>query len=351
MKPSVWEFLHQKLRRGIPTQLLVVVECQGYSPGKVGFKMAVAADGESCGSIGGGVMEHRMVEKTRERLASSIQQPLIVSQIHEGEEGVDASGMICGGRQTLLFYPCQEKDLDTIVSIQESISQNRAGLLTISEEKMSFRSKHISEQYASFKRASSHRFIYREHLPQRDTVYIFGGGHVALALSQILSLLDLRIVVLDERPELEDMYADIKIVAPFEHATDYLKPPQHDAKTFWTKTYAVIMTPSHVADETVLRGLIDKPLRYIGMMASPRKAQEILQHLRQQGVAEELLQRVHTPIGLPIFSHTPAEIAVSIAAEIIRERNQDLDKKSRFKKTIKTESETSFGGSQATRNL
>ena len=86
-------------------------------------------------------------------------------------------------------------------------------------------------------------------------------------------------------------------------------------------SYAFIMTPSHLHDETVLRGLLHKDLKYLGMMASKTKVAEIFEKLRKDGVSEALLFRVKSPIGLSIKSKTAEEIAVSIAAEVIQIKN------------------------------
>jgi xanthine dehydrogenase accessory factor len=85
-------------------------------------------------------------------------------------------------------------------------------------------------------------------------------------------------------------------------------------------THVIIMTPAHTADEIVLRQIVARPVGYVGMMASPAKAAALLGRLQADGVAAEALSRVHAPVGLPIGSQTAAEIAVSIAAELIHHR-------------------------------
>jgi xanthine dehydrogenase accessory factor len=82
----------------------------------------------------------------------------------------------------------------------------------------------------------------------------------------------------------------------------------------------VIVTRGHALDEEVLRAVIDSDAAYVGMIGSRRKVRIIFGHLRDDGIDEALIERVHSPIGLDIGSETPAEIAVSILAELIRER-------------------------------
>jgi len=85
-------------------------------------------------------------------------------------------------------------------------------------------------------------------------------------------------------------------------------------------TYVVIVTRGHALDEEVLRAVIDSDAAYVGMIGSRRKVRVIFGNLREDGIDEALIERVHSPIGLDIGSETPAEIAVSILAELIRER-------------------------------
>jgi xanthine dehydrogenase accessory factor len=82
------------------------------------------------------------------------------------------------------------------------------------------------------------------------------------------------------------------------------------------------MTHAHSADALVLEALVDRSYAYLGMMGSSSKVRRIFAALEEKGIAAELLDRVHAPIGVAIASHTPAEIAVSIAAEIISIRNR-----------------------------
>jgi xanthine dehydrogenase accessory factor len=161
------------------------------------------------------------------------------------------------------------------------------------------------------------RWQYEETLGYADTVYIVGGGHVGLALSRALAPLELRIVVIDERPEVETLkrnrWAHEKCVVPFDSVAEEIPEGQG--------TYVIIATPQHSADESVLRQLVGKRLRYLGMLGSTTKVRQIMANMREDGFSEEELSSVRSPVGLPIGSHTPAEIAISIAAEIIKVKN------------------------------
>ena len=100
---SFWKFILEKLNQSNLVILMCVVESKGSSPGRHGFKMAVARDG-MVGSIGGGIMEHKFVELAKERLGALYVEPLIRKQVHNKSARVDQSGMICSGDQTILMY-------------------------------------------------------------------------------------------------------------------------------------------------------------------------------------------------------------------------------------------------------
>ncbi|MGI8884441.1 MAG: XdhC family protein, partial [Pyrinomonadaceae bacterium] len=103
---EIWQFAAEKLKRNESVMMLVVAESSGSSPGRQGFKMAVAAD-EICGSIGGGVMEVRLAE-----LAKGKSEFAIVEQVHR-KSSANSSGMICSGRQTVIFYRLDSSHLKT----------------------------------------------------------------------------------------------------------------------------------------------------------------------------------------------------------------------------------------------
>ena len=179
---------------------------------------------------------------------------------------------------------------------------------------------HNKEKYV-FRFQEENEWRYEENFGPMNTAYVIGGGHVGLALSRVLAMLDFRIVVLDERPDVgtfkDNGHAHEKITVSYGEIGRHVPDGGGDGE----ENYAFIMTPDHKADKLVLHQLLDKRLFYLGMMGSAKKVDEIFTRLRHEGVPAERLQKIHAPIGLPIKSHTPAEIAISIAAEIISLKN------------------------------
>jgi len=96
--------------------------------------------------------------------------------------------------------------------------------------------------------------------------------------------------------------------------------PQLDPATITPWTYVVIVTETHLSDEQALRQVFDTPAAYVGMIGSRRKVKTVFDHLRAEGISEEQLAGVHAPIGLDLGGRQPAEIALSILAEIVQVR-------------------------------
>jgi len=315
---NVWQLIYDCLHKNNPVALLIVVESDGSTPGRVGFKMAVAKEGTLLGTIGGGAIEHRFVNQACSKLKNGDLLPLLQRQIHNRIATTNCSGMICGGMQTVVLYLCQpNQDLITIKRLLQAIENQEQGVLKISPSGIAFIAHQKNAANYQFKFEAENEWLYEENVGLINTAYIIGGGHVGLALSRILAMLDFYIVVLDERPEINTFQnntdANEKLITTFHQ----IEPHIPDGK----QNYVFIMTPNHRADEIVLRQLLAKKLGYLGMMGSASKVNEIIGYLQKDGISSEQLQCLHAPIGLPIKSHTPAEIAISIAAEIISIKN------------------------------
>jgi len=150
----------------------------------------------------------------------------------------------------------------------------------------------------------------------QPTLLLVGAGHVAMPVAQIAHMSGFRVVVLDDRA---DMVSEERFPQAAERiAADIVGTLREFPVT--PSTYVVIVTRGHALDEEALREVIGSPAAYVGMIGSRRKVKVIVDHLREDGIDETLIQQVHSPIGLDIGSETPAEIAVSIVAELIAVR-------------------------------
>ena len=160
--------------------------------------------------------------------------------------------------------------------------------------------------------------VYRETLYGRSRAVVCGGGHVSLALVRFLKLLDFRVTVIDGREEFANRErfpeADEILCMDFEEGLE-----QRD---FGEHAYYIIVTRGHKDDYRCLRSILKKKRDYVGMIGSRGKVAMSFERLRQDGVEEEEIRKIHAPIGLAISAQTPAEIGVSICAEIIQEKNK-----------------------------
>jgi len=314
---DIWSFIYNQLSNKNRVVLIVVIDCKGSSPGRVGFKMAVSENGDIAGSIGGGVMEFNMVELARKLVANITSESIIKRQIHESEAEFDKSGMICSGEQTHAFVPLTHSDLDTINQINDCIDKGEKGVLTILPNSTYFSIEKSQEILISTKIENPNNWEYQELIGLKDTIYIFGAGHISLPLSQILKMLDFRVVVFDNRHDLStyqsNSFAHHKEIVDY-HMVDHLV-------TEGENSYVAIMSFGHKFDQIILKQLLPKRLKYLGMIGSKHKVQSIFDSLKEVGFTEADFTRVDSPIGLSIKSQTPSEIAISIAAKIIQVRN------------------------------
>ena len=320
---AIWQFIKNNLAQHIPVMLLYVLESQGSSPGRQGFFMAVNARGAMQGSIGGGIMEHKFVEMAKDKLANAPNKMLVRKQVHNKTATQNQSGMICSGEQTILSYPVKPSDVTGIEKIITCLESGKNGLLRLSPAGISFSDNNIPASAFYYSFTSEADWFYEERLGYKNHLYIIGGGHCALAFSRLMRSLDFYIHLYEDRAELntfrENSYAQEKIVVKsYEDLADLIPAGEH---------YVVIMTFGYRTDDLAFRALLNKPFKYLGLLGSRNKIKKMFATYEQEGIPAEKLKQVYAPVGLPINSQTPEEIAVSIAAQIIQVKNQKVKRK------------------------
>jgi xanthine dehydrogenase accessory factor len=320
---ELWHFIAGRLRRDEGVMLLVVAESTGSSPGRQGFKMAVAADALE-GSIGGGLMEVNLVNQARQLCksahvskgeigpAASIHQ-----QVHrKGDK--NASGMICSGKQTVIFRSLTPEDAGAVQEIIRTLENRGPNSLVLTPGRLALEPSTPAAPDFVFEPRSETDFLFRERLGPKNELFIVGGGHCALALSELMSKMDFYIRLFDDRPELNTVSKNT-----FVHEKHVIESYEQIAErvTGGPNAYVVVMTLGFASDEVVIRRLLDQSFRYFGVLGSKAKMAALLKNLKNEGFAEDKLKNIRTPIGLSINSQTPGEIAISIAAEIISVKN------------------------------
>jgi xanthine dehydrogenase accessory factor len=322
-----WERLLRKMEEGNGAELVSVLETGGSTPRGAGALMAVFTDGTFFGTVGGGSIEYEAIRLAKE-LARQERHDLRSFHFVSG----DAAGldMACGGDMTLHFHYLDPQGAGVLPLLRETAEASRQNqdrwLLRrlqgaeVTDMVLTGRGGvHSSADWPEDLLQS--RAVFRDPwfaLPVAEAgrVLIFGGGHVSQALSRVLASVGFRPVIYDDRPE---------FTAPelFPEGTETICGPfetLHSMVTITEKDDVVIMTRGHRADETVLVQTLRSAARYIGCIGSRRKLALCREHLLAMGFTAEEYGRVHAPIGLAIGAETPAEIAVSVAAELIAVR-------------------------------
>lgn len=159
--------------------------------------------------------------------------------------------------------------------------------------------------------------VFFEVLPAPPRLYVVGAGHIAVPLVKMAKILEYHVTVMDDRVLFanRERFADADEIQVGDMAESLKKLPIDSS------TYIVLITRGHKYDEPCLREIIHSGARYIGMIGSKRRIKACFERFRQEEkIAEELIQKVHAPIGLDINTETPEEIALSILAEIIKVR-------------------------------
>lgn len=315
---EIWRFAAERLKLNESVMLLVVAESSGSSPGRQGFKMVVAPD-EMRGSIGGGVMEVALVELAKGKIkkAKGKIEAEVIEQVHQ-KNAPNASGMICSGMQTVLLFPLNSNHFSAVTEIIAALENGQQKQLLINNSTLIIIDPEANSPEFDFTKLADDGFVYEERIGVKNRLYLVGGGHCALALSELMSKLDFHITLFDDRNDLNTLEKnefahEIRIIESYEKIADLIESG--------ADVYVVVMTLGYKFDEIVIRRLFDKNFKYFGVLGSRAKMKTLLRELEKEGFEKEKLAQIRTPIGLDIRSRTPEEIAVSIAAEIIAVKN------------------------------
>ena len=315
---KIWKFLRDELKNNKSAVLLLVVESKGSSPGRAGFKLALSVSGKTVGTIGGGRVEHMLVSQAKEMLKSVEDKLQIIKQVHNEEDTSDSSGMICSGEQTVIIYPLDRTNLETIESCLSASENFNKTHLVLTPYSFEFHDGFLKHDVVNYLYESEAKWFYKENISKLTEIYIFGAGHVCLALCGLLHKLDFYISIYDDRENFsmmnENNFAHRKMVISYDSIAENIENN--------SEAYYLIMTHSHLGDSKVLFQLINKPHKYLGMLGSPSKVKEVYEELLNKGIPKEKLLKVHAPVGVPIHSKTVEEIAISIAAEVIKIKNE-----------------------------
>ncbi|MDA9563159.1 XdhC family protein [Flavobacteriales bacterium] len=306
MDAEFWKQVIREIESSGSLALLYVVESRGSSPGRQGFKLWVS-EHKISGTIGGGFMEHKLVELAKSKLQNGKFNPFIKRQVHQSNSTKDRSGMICSGEQTIAFIYLDKGDLAELRKVFTS------NIIQLSEKGLMFCDVELLGQF----KFDLDVWQYQEQIDFKNKLYIIGGGHVSLALSKLMADLGFEITVLDNRSDLNTMVVNNWVIAKkvinYDSIGEYIPEGEN--------IYIVLVSFGFRTDKLCLERLMGKSVKYFGVMGSKAKMNQLLLELEKEGKDKEQLARLYTPIGVPIHSQTTTEIAISIAAEIIQVKN------------------------------
>jgi len=315
---KVWNFILSNLQNNIPVILLYVLESKGSSPGRKGFLMAVNANGDFEGTIGGGIMETKLIELSKAKMDKTNRETVVKKQYHDKKHARNQSGLICSGELTVAVLPLDKSGIDNIKEIVNAKKDIYVKIGSNSDFQIISSSDSLKEEKMIIRSESNFEATIK--IPASKTIHIFGAGHVGLALARQMSILGYYIMQYDDRPNLttlsQNEYAsEIRII-------DYAN--LKNELTFNPADIVVLVSFSYRSDKLLLQQLYRQSFSFIGMMGSDNKIATLKKELQDDGISEQEIEHVVMPIGVNIYSKTAEEIAVSIAAQIIFELNKDL---------------------------
>lgn len=328
----MYKIILSYLNEGKKGVVATVVGKEGAAPREEGAKMFIGEDKQCFGTIGGGRLEAEVIDEAMKSMDISAARLL---HFRMDAKTVADAGMLCGGNVDVLLEPVLEGHRKVYEGIEECETKGIEAVLITRLKKSGVWKSLIdrngsawgdaigSEEIASlrdFWNENHVRFVNNhtvvEHLAAHSNLYIFGAGHVSQFLSKVAKMVGFKVTVIDDRAEFANTQrfpeADTVVVSDFQDVFSQID--------FAANSYVVIVTRGHSHDARVLEHCVRLPMAYIGMIGSKRKVRVVLDYLKEKGVSEDILKSIHAPVGIPINSETPQEIAISIVAELIHTR-------------------------------
>jgi xanthine dehydrogenase accessory factor len=357
---NLWDRAESLLAEGKPFVLATIIRTRGSVPREVGAKMVVPREGQPFGTIGGGCGEGEVLRRAYPLFEQDV-PPRVVQVDLTGDFDQDVI-QVCGGVMDValdLWKPEEHRELVhalaeatharrptalvTAITPVETLPAGAKSCLSL-DQSVTVLTPSLSLDPATVRTfanavsagapqlfslspqgelvedsvARGHEWprIFVDVQPGLQTLIIVGAGHIAQPLCEIGYMLGFRTVVIDDRwafanRERFPHATDIRVGA-FEETLNSLDINEH--------SYVVVVTRGHVWDEASVKAVLRRNPAYVGMIGSKRRAKTTLERLGEEGYSSEELSRIHTPLGLDIAAETPAEIAVAIAAELVRVR-------------------------------
>lgn len=319
-----------------------IISSTGSTPRSKGTKMIIKEDGYIVGTIGGGIMEAKCIKVGMDAIKS---RHSCVYEFNLDNKDAYKSEMVCGGSGELLisYIDCEdENNLSVFKKAVEAVESNKKGwIVTVIKEdddnkQLLFidNDNNITGNYTGsdlmksklqngVERLSIHsdaiegeRYIV-EKVHSTGKAFIFGAGHVSKETAMILDLIEFDTIVIDDRKDFANKKrfpnSQIIVLDRLDEIGDLGVDDD---------SYILIITRGHIYDYNVLEWALKTNAYYIGMIGSKSKIKMTYEKIKKAGFTDEDIKRVYAPIGIELEAKTPAEIAVSIAGQLINERSK-----------------------------
>ena len=305
--PRFYDELPGALAEGQPFALGIISRIKGSSPQKKGAKALFFADGRIVGTLGGGCLEAEIQDRARRALLT--QKPATFELILDHDFGWD-DGLICGGKVCGLILPQAAQASDIWRILVHCDAPLTWGVRT-----------DYSITWAP-QAAAEGEWLYQETVSPPWGLWIAGSGHVAQAVAPLALQLDFEVTVFDDRPTLANTrYFPAGTQFRVNAWENLLHEPGPTRPAF-----GLIVTRGHQHDALVLRDWVHRPFGFLGLIGSKRKRRLIFdQFVRDEIATEQQLSGVACPVGLDIRAVSVPEIAVSVVAQFIQKRAEQMD--------------------------
>lgn len=299
------------LQRGEPAWLCTIVRTLGSSPRPVGSIVGIADSGEQVGTVSGGCVEEDLLERVRAGEFNGSGPELIEYGLSAADN--ERLGLPCGGRLTLLLQRLTGADRQWIEAVLAALEQRcciqRSVDLASGETRVEPADRFNSLQL------SQTRLV--QCFGPRMRLLLVGAGQLAQSLSELALAMDYEVLVTDPRAEFLANWTGPQVELLGGMPDDVIRARASDR-------HSIIITLTHDPriDDMALMEALTTEAWYIGALGSAKTTAKRLQRLGQLELSPEQIGRLHAPVGLPIGSKTPLEIAVAIMAELTQLKRQ-----------------------------
>jgi len=297
------------LGEGRTPWLCTIVRTVGASPRPVGSIVGVLASGEQVGTVSGGCVEEDLLERLRAGEFEGARPQLVEYGLTAGEN--ERLGLPCGGRLTLLLQRLDRGDAVWVSALLAAIDDRRCAqrITDLATGKTQV------VPAAHFEALELSETTLRQSFGPRMRMLLVGAGQLAQSLSELALAMDYEVIVTDPRQSFLDQWSgpDLELIQGM---------PDDVIRSHASDSHSIIITLTHDPriDDMALMEALTTEAWYVGALGSARTTQKRLQRLRQLELTPAQLARLHAPVGLPIGSKTPIEIAIAVMAELTRLR-------------------------------